>query len=317
VISTITLNPAIDFALSVDRFVVGGTNRCKLDAVDAGGKGINASRVVHRLGRSTMAYGFAGGETGNLLRRFLDNERVPYDFEEVDDMTRMDIMVFVAASGRRSKLLLPGARAELANFANLKVKLARIGAKETVVLGGSLPPGLPAGVYAELVEEFNARGVQTILDTSGDALAIALAAQPTLIKPNAEEAGEVLGTALTTDADVLKGALELQRRGARTVVISQGARGAIGVGPDGAFQVIPPAIEARSTVGSGDSMVAGLAIALDEGLGLHAGLRVGTAAGAATASIPGTHLCNAAQVAELEQLVTITKKPAVSIRATA
>lgn len=316
-ISTVTLNPAIDFALSVDRFVVGGSNRCKVDAIDAGGKGINASRVVHRLGRETMAYGFAGGETGNVLRRFLDAERVPYDFESLGEMTRIDVMVYVGASGQRSRLLLPGARVEPDNLANLKAKLARIGRNGTVVLGGSLPPGLPAGIYAELVEEFNARGVQSILDTSGEALAIALAARPEIIKPNVEEAGEVLGVVLKTDADVVEGALELQRRGARSVVISQGAGGAIAVGPDGAFKAVPPPIEARSTVGSGDSMVAGLAIALDESLGLETGLRLGTAAGAATASTPGTHLCNAFQVAGLEPGVVVTRLSRLSVRATA
>jgi 6-phosphofructokinase 2 len=317
VIATITLNPAIDFALSVDRFVVGGTNRCKLDAVDAGGKGINASRVVHRLGRRTMAYGFAGGETGNLLRRFLDAERVPYDFEPLAEMTRIDIMVYVGASGQRSRLLLPGARVGSGDFENLRVKLAGIGANATVVLGGSLPPGLDPDVYTELIEAFRARGVQTILDTSGEALAAALQARPALIKPNVEEAAEVLGRTLCGDAEILEGALELQRRGACSVVISQGADGAIGVGPEGAFKAIPPPIEARSTVGSGDSMVAGLAIAVDERLGLQTGLRIGTAAGAATASISGTHLCDAAMVARLEPIVVIAPMPPAGVRATA
>lgn len=316
-IATLTLNPAIDLALSVDRFVVGGTNRCNLDAVDAGGKGINASRVVHRLGRLTTAYGFAGGSTGNLLRKLLDDERVPYAFESLDDMTRIDIMVYVGASGQRSKLLLPGARVEPDDLANLKVKLSGIGSSAVMVLGGSIPPGLKAGVYAELIEEFNGRGVQTILDTSGEALAVALAARPALIKPNVDEASEVLGRSLCGDADILHGALELQRRGARSVIISQGPDGAIGVGPEGAFKAMPPPIETRSTVGSGDSMVAGLAIALDENLGLKTGLCLGTAAGAATASIPGTHLCDAARVATLEPLVIITPLSPAPVRAIA
>jgi 1-phosphofructokinase len=137
VISSVTLNPAIDFALSIDAFVVGGTNRCKLDAIDAGGKGINASRVVHRLGRQTMAYGFTGGETGSLLRRFLDVEGVPHDFQVQDEMTRIDITVYVAASGQRSRLLLPGACVEYRDLANLKARLATIGRDTTVVLGRS------------------------------------------------------------------------------------------------------------------------------------------------------------------------------------
>lgn len=111
--------------------------------------------------------------------------------------------------------------------------------------------------------------------------------------------------------------MELQRLGARGVVISQGADGAIGVGPNGGFKAVPPAIEARSTVGSGDSMVAGLAIALDEALGLESGLRLGTAAGAATAAIPGTHLCDAAQVSDLESRVLVARLPASQVRITA
>lgn len=316
-ISSVTLNPAIDFALSIDAFVVGGTNRCRLDAIDAGGKGINASRVIHRLGRPTMAYGFIGGETGSLLRRCLDAEGVPHDFHVLDEMTRIDIMVYVAASGQRSRLLLPGARVEYRDLAHLKAQLAAIGPHTTVVLGGSLPPGLQPGVYAELVDEFNLRGARTILDTSGAALELALKAHPTLIKPNVEEAACVLGRSLKGDADVLQAALELQRRGACSVVISQGAEGAIGIGPDGVFKAVPPQIEAKSTVGSGDSMVAGLAIALDEGLGLRSGLSLGTAAGAATAATAGTHLCDAARVADLQPRVLVKRVATSQVRVTA
>lgn len=303
-IATVTLNPSLDEAIAIDEIVLGATNRCSLDALDPGGKGINASRVIHRLGRRTRAYGFVGGAVGALLTERLQAEGLPHDFDEVTGLTRLNVMIYESASGRRSRLYLPGAPVQPAQAAALFERAIQSAAQGIVVLGGSLPPGLPETIYAEFVIAARAAGVRAIVDTSGAALDAVLAARPLLVKPNVEEAEALLGRALPNDASVLAAAREIRDRGPEFVVVSQGAAGAIGVGPDGAWKVEPPAVEACSTVGSGDSMVAGMAIVFNEGGGFVAALRLGTAAGAATAMVAGTHLCDPDQVAGLLPGVT-------------
>ncbi len=313
-VTTLTLNPALDEAVAIDGLVLGGTNRCDLDALDPGGKGVNASRVIARLGRATRALGFAGGATGALLRARLDAEGVPHDFDDVAGATRINIMIYERAAVRRTRVYLPGPQTAPAQLAGVYAKLGAIAPGGIAIVAGSLPPGLPDTTYRDIVAWLGARGVRTIVDASGAALAHALDARPFLIKPNVEEAEEVLWRKLGDHASVMRAADELRRRGARYVVISQGAQGAIGAGPDGVWKAVPPPVEARSTVGSGDSMVAGLAIAFNEGSGFAEGLRLGTATGAATATTPGTHLCERANVEQLLPQVVVEQVASLQSR---
>lgn len=304
-IATVTLNPALDEAVSLEALVLGGKSRCSLDSLDPGGKGVNASRVISRLGRQTVALGFAGGLTGDLLRKKLRDEHVPHEFFDVEETTRVNIMIYERANARRSRLYLPGPRVEAVHLMRLRTRLQALPDGAVVVLGGSVPPGLAPTIYRDLILELKARGIKTIVDTSGEALAAALEAGPTLVKPNLEEASALLARSLSDDRDVLSAAQEFRALGAEQVVISQSAHGAIGVTCAGAWKARPPKIEVRSTVGSGDSMVAGLAIALDEGRSLVEGLRLGSATGAATAMVAGTQLCRAADVRTIFEQVAI------------
>jgi 6-phosphofructokinase 2 len=313
-IPTVTLNPAVDEALTIDELVLGGVNRCGLSFLDAGGKGVNASRVIHRLGRKTIALGFVGGTTGGMIRSRLDEEGVPHAFCDVKEMTRVNVMLYERAKGRRSRIYLPGAAVGVSQLAELKRRLLQACSGDVVVLGGSLPPGLPESTYYDLIKWLQEHGIRSIVDTSGAPLARLLAARPTLIKPNVEEAGELLGRAIVTDDDALEAAHELRGLGAENVVISQGQDGAVAIGIDEAWKASPPAVVTRSTVGSGDSMVAGLAIAFAEGRGLAEGLRLGTAAGAGTAMTPHTHLCEKADFDRLLPLVTLRPLAAASAR---
>jgi 6-phosphofructokinase 2 len=295
----VTLNPALDEAIAIGELVLGDTNRCSLDGLDPGGKGINASRVIHRLGRPTVAYGFAGGSTGQMLRERLRAEGLTLEFDEVDEPTRLNIMVYERDRLRRTRIYLPGASVTPVQAATLCRRLEQVEPGSLVIFGGSVPPGLPDTIYYECVSALRARGIRSIVDGSGAALKAVLAAKPLLIKPDVEEAEALLQRRLLDDAATLSAAEELRRLGPEYVVISQGAEGAIGVGPDGAWKVVPPSIRACSTVGSGDSMVAGIAIAFNEGSGFAEGLRLGTASGAATAMVSGTQLCDAQEVLRL------------------
>ena len=305
IVTTVTLNPALDEAISLEGFELGGVNRSSLDALDPGGKGVNASRVMARLGRETLALGFAGGVTGNLLREKLDAEGLLHAFDDVEELTRLNVMIYERASGRRTRLYLPGPHVPLEKIDLLKVRLSQAPPGAYVVFGGSVPPGLPPEIYRDLVRWLNARGVHSIVDTSGSALAAVLEARPALIKPNVEEAAQVLGRQLDGADAIVEAAYELQRLGARRVVISRGADGAVGLDEHDCWEAIPPNIAARSTVGSGDSMVAGIAVALSEGGTLKDGLLLGSAAGAATAMVAGTKLCRKSDVEELLPAVMV------------
>jgi 6-phosphofructokinase 2 len=265
------------------------------------------------LGRKTVAYGFAGGATGRILLGRLQDEGLTLDLDEVDEPTRLNIMIYERDRLRRTRLYLPGPRIAPAQAAALRARLEQLEPGSIVIFGGSVPPGLPETIYYEFVLALGARGIRSIVDTSGAALKAVLAAKPLLIKPDVEEAEALLGRRLVGDAATLSAAEEIRRLGPEYVVISQGADGAIGAGPDGAWKLIPPSISACSTVGSGDSMVAGLAIALNEGSGFVEGLRLGTATGAATAMSSGTQLCEAQQVLRLlSEVVLHTLSPTES-----
>jgi len=143
------MNPAVDEAIAIDEVALGDINRCDLDAVDPGGKGLNASRVVARLGRRTVALGFVGGVTGELVRARLDAEGVPHAFDDVPGLTRINVMVLERRLARRTRRYLPGPRVSAADLERLRARLADVRAGETVIVAGSVPPGVAPTVYGD------------------------------------------------------------------------------------------------------------------------------------------------------------------------
>ena len=299
-IITLTPNPAVDQTLFLDRLTLNDVNRYDESQLDPAGKGINVSRVAHRLGWPTIAFGFQGGEVGAIAERALDREGVPYHFVPVPGQTRLNMTV-VDAGGRTSTSLYgPGPPVSADRIETLEGLLRFwLQAGRVLVLAGSLPPGVPDDLHARYIELAKAHGVETILDADGAAFGLGVEARPSLIKPNRPEAERLLGRQLPHQQAVVEGARELLERGIRTVVISLGASGAVAADEDGVWLATPPSVELRSTVGSGDSLVAGLAIAMARGDDIVDGLRVGTAAGAATALMPGSALATASDVEEL------------------
>lgn len=306
-IYTVTLNPALDEAISIDTLELGETNRCAFNALDPGGKGINASRVIHRLGRPTLALGFAGGVSGGFLSSALAAEGVPHVFDTIDGFTRVNVMLYESSTAARTRLNLPGPVVAHEQLLALRARLEVLKPGEIVVLGGSIPPGLPSSTYAELMRWLHRRGARCIIDASEEALALAFAEKPLLVKPNVEEAEELLGRELRTETAIVDAVLELRARGAEYAVISRGDVGAIGAGPEGLYNVLPSSLHVTSAVGAGDSMTAGMAVAFNEGMGFENALRWGSACGTATSMTTGTKLCDAAQVYALLDGVRIEK----------
>ena len=290
-IVSLTLNPAVDKTVFVDGLTSTDVNRVSRSLLDPGGKGINVSRVVHRLGEPTIAFGFLAGNLGAIVSRALDDEGVVHRFAWVPGETRLDVVVVDERAGKTLKLWDRGPHVAGAALDGLLADVRRwLRAGSVLVVAGSAPPGVPADVYASLVAEGRRLGVKTILDADGATLRSALAARPSVIKPNVAEAEALLERRLPDVPSVVAAARELRTRGPDAVVVSMGSRGSVCATADGALLAVPPPVQRRSTVGSGDSLVAGLAIGLANGWPIADGLRLGTAAGAATAITEGTEL---------------------------
>ncbi|MBS1151906.1 MAG: fructose-phosphate kinase [Myxococcaceae bacterium] len=309
-IVTVTMNPAVDQTAWVERLEPGEVHRVLETHLDPAGKGINVSRMAHRLGWPTIAFGFVAGEIGNLVARALDAERVQHHFVRISGQTRVNTTLVERENGRASSFYAPGPAVPPDAAQSLDALLRFwIQAGRVLVLAGSLPPGIPANAYADYVRVAKRLGVKVIVDSDGNSMREAVAAVPDLIKPNVAEAERLLERKLPDLASIRLAARELAGRGIGTVIISMGADGALCIDQNRTWHVHPLVVQRLSTVGSGDSMIAGLAVALARGGSIEEGLRLGTAAGAATAMTPGTALGTSAEVAELLPRVRLEELP--------
>ena len=309
-IITLTLNPAVDQTMVVSEVTLGEVNRVREVYLDPAGKGINVSRMVHRLGWPTIAFGFLAGEIGLLAEKALDNEGVQYHFVHVPGQTRLNVALIDESTGVLTNYNGRGLRVDEESVARLdEVLTFWLQAGSVLVLAGSLPRGMPEDTYARYIELAKAAGSKTILDADGEPLRLGLEAEPTLIKPNRPEAQRLLGRQLPDLEAVTDAARELAATRSTIVIISMGGNGAVYATKDGAWLAVPPEIELNSSVGSGDALVAGLAVALAGDRPLVEGLREGTAAGAATAQTAGTTPGSKEEVARLLPQVQIKELP--------
>lgn len=284
-IVTVTLNPAVDKTLIVHAFKPGATNRATIDRVEVGGKGINVARTLKHLGCSVFATGFLGADDRHGTTAMLAQQGIEADFVHVAGDTRINLKLIDPFAGVETEINEPGFQVSAEAINLLEVKLRALVRKASVlVLSGSLPPGTPLDLYAELVVVGHAEGVPTILDTAGPALAHGLAAKPDLVKPNRAEAEELIGMRITDEQSLLAAADRILALGAHNVVISLGPDGALSASSDGSWRAHSPLITARSTVGAGDAMVAALAYGLLQSLPAPEALRLATAASSAAAT---------------------------------
>lgn len=288
---TVTLNTAIDKLYTVEKLVPGEVTRVQTVSATPGGKGLNVSKVAALAGSEVCAMGFVGGHNGEWLLQLLEeaNPAIRQNFTKTAAETRTCINIRDNSILQHTEFLEPGApvtQEEYERFlADYTAALEEAGA---VSISGSMPKGVPMECYATLIELAKAKGVPVLLDTSGELLKRGAAACPTLMKPNTDELAQLLGEPVSGEEQVLAALKELTARGVKYAVASLGSKGALAVGPEGAFRAIPPTIEPVNTVGCGDSMLAGLALMLLRGLSLEEGLRVATALGSGNALSPKT-----------------------------
>lgn len=280
---TVTLNPAIDYVIQTDQpLQLGAVNRNCAEAIHFGGKGINVSCVLQELGVDSIALGFIAGFTGKGLEQGLQRQGLNTDFITVaDGLTRINVKI---TGQPETQINGMGPRITQKEMEQLLDRLSRLTEQDVLVLSGSSPSCLGQEVYGNLLAAVSQKHIPVVVDASGELLCRTLPHRPFLVKPNHLELGELFGLELETDQQIVCCAEQLQKMGAENVLVSMGERGAILLDAQGKLHRIScPSGQVVSTVCAGDAMVAGfLAGYLQTGSYDYA-LRLGTAAGSATA----------------------------------
>lgn len=308
-ILSITLNPSLDYTLFVKSLLVGDTNRVVRQEVDAGGKGINLSRITAELGVESVATGFLGGAPGDYVRRVLTEQGVRDECLRVAGETRRNFNVeSMEAEVPPTTLNAAGEAISGDEWRALCTKVCELakGAK-WVAMGGSLPPMVAVDAYEELLECARGAGAKVLVDADGEPMRHALRARPDLLKPNAKEATRLVGYEVNSDETAIRAAQDLLENvnAGGMVVVSRGADGAVLATPEGVWLGRSPDIEARSTIGAGDSFLGGFLAHLVKGSPPDAALRWGLAAGAATAMTDGTQIGRRPVIEELYERASV------------
>lgn len=296
-VATLTLNPCVDKSASVARVVAERKMRCGPPRFEPGGGGLNVARALGHLGGAATAVYLAGGPTGALLGRLLDAERVRHVPVPTAGWTRENFIAYDEGAGLQYRFGMPGPEVAAGEWERALGALSALDpAPAWVVVSGSLPPGLPDDACAQVVRAVRQRGGRAIVDTSGPALRGTLEGargEPAdLVKPSVGELAALVGRGLAGPADLEAAARSVvDGGGARAVLVSLGAGGALLATDRGAERLVAPTVPVQSKVGAGDSMVAGVVLALARGRSLSEAARFGVAAGAAAVMTPGTELC--------------------------
>ena len=301
-ILSVTLNPCIDQTLFVDGLKPHDTNRVVRAETDAGGKGVNLSRVAVELGGVSVATGFLGGGPGAYVRKVLDLQGVGHDFVEVAGDTRTNFSVEDGSGEPPTTFNTKGPGVSDEEW-DLLVERAKEWCQKSgwVALGGSLPQGVPVDAYLVLGRIAKAAGSRLSLDADGEAMRRGLEAKPHFIKPNGKEAGRLLGRSIEKIEDAIFAAEELLQylEPEGVCVVSLGADGAVLASGKTTLIGRPIEVETKSTIGSGDSMVGAILCAFGMGMPLAEAFKLGIAAGAATATTDGAEIARKSVVEEL------------------
>ena len=307
-IVTVTLNASIDKAYYLNSPVIDGTvHRISVVYNSAGGKGLNASRAITTLNYPVCATGFVGGNNGRYLVELAHKDGITSDFIYTEQETRSCINI-LEPNGQSTEFLEPGQPVLTKDFLAFKAKLAELAKNaEVVTFNGSIPKGISAAKYKELIEETMAAGVPCIVDASGSLLTSCIDVLPTMIKPNTDEIGQLLGREVSTEDEIIKAAQELYKRGIKIVVISLGAQGALMVSDEGTFRATPPKIKVINPVGAGDTLVGAFAVALAQKKTISECLVFALSCATASCLSAGTGRFDQGVAAKIQKQVSIKK----------
>ena len=291
-IATLTLNSSIDKSSEVDSVAAEIKLRCSEPDFHPGGGGINVSRAIHRLAGHSTAFYTAGGGPGQIMSELLASEQLDHRAISIKGWTRETLTIFERSTTLQYRFGMPGPQVQEDEWRRALNDVIDSDA-DIIVGSGSIPPGVPTDIYAQLSRRAAAVGKRVIVDTSGDALQAIRGAGVYLAKPNLSELQAMTGSSFDHEHEIRQMARKAIQQGlAEVLAISMGGSGAILITADDDIFMRAPIVPIKSKVGAGDSMVAGLTLALARGADLHEALRWGVAAGTAAVMTPGTELCH-------------------------
>ena len=299
-IYTVTVNPSIDYVMHIHSLQSGRTNRSDDEHYSVGGKGINVSVILSRLGVRNQALGFAAGFVGQEIVRQMSEMGLDTDFILMHEgCSRINVKL---KSDAETEINAAGPAIDKRYVEMLVSKLHKLSRGDTLVLAGSIPPSMPEDLYCRLLRPIAGRGIRLAVDATGKTLTDVLPFHPFVIKPNRAELEEIAGRRLDDEASLAKAAHELQRQGAGHVLISLGAEGALLVSEDGTlYRAAAFKGSVQNSVGAGDSMLAGFLAGMAQSGDLEQALRLGSAAGSATAF--------SSELARAEDITALLQRP--------
>lgn len=305
-IITVTFNPAIDKTAEVEELQVGGLNRLSNVMQDAGGKGVNVSKTIKAFGGETLCTGFLAGSSGEYIEHTLKDLDIHSDFVWVDGMTRTNLKV-LDKDKELTELNEAGPSIGIKEVEKLKQKICELcNADSIVVLSGNVSKGVDTNIYKELIEDIKQAGGKVIFDADGELFAKGIQAKPLVIKPNKYELATYFKVSQdVTNDEIIRLAKTLLNEDTKYVVVSMGKEGSIFITKDQVIQAEALKVEAHSSVGAGDAMVAGITYAIEQGYPLEEMIRFAVAASAGAVMTKGTQPASIDVVKELKDKVVL------------
>ncbi len=291
-IVTITFNPAIDKSTTISTLIPEKKLKCTPPVFEPGGGGINVARAIKKLGGNATAIYLAGGYSGKFLSQLLEEDHIHSIVIETAQHSRENLIVLDISSNLQYRFGMPGPVTTENEWKQVLDKLEKMNDVEFIVASGSLPTGVPKDIFARIADISKRKNAKFIVDTSGEALKDAVNEGVYLLKPNLSELSFLAGKDELNGNEVEDVAKRLIRKGkCEVIVVSLGATGAMLVTKDETHHIIPPPVKKNSTVGAGDSMLAGIVLSLSEKKSLLEAAQYGVACGTAASMTYGTQLC--------------------------
>ncbi len=307
-IITITFNPAIDKSTTVPALIPEKKLKCTKPVYEPGGGGINVARAIKKLGGTATAIYMAGGYTGKAFTQLLNKEGIDSIVAEIKENTRENLIVYETSTNQQYRFGMPGPSILEHEWQQCLAQIENIKEADFIIVSGALPQGIPLAVYSKIGSIARSINAKLIVDTSGEALMEAVQTGLYLIKPNLAELSSLLGKEGLNIERVDEAAREVINKGkCEVVVVSMGAAGAMLVTGNLAMHIMPPAVKIKSTVGAGDSMLAGIVLSLAQNKSIEEAAQYGVACGTAATMNAGTELCRKEDADHLYKLIQMNK----------
>jgi len=311
-ILTLTINPSVDRNIQVDRLVFEDRAYILASSDSAGGRGMNASRVLHAFGAKTLAIVTSGGAKGERLEKLAAKSGFPVKVVRISNEIRVNLTITdrQGLTIKLNELGPPITPDELTSIE--KAVESRLETATWLMLCGSIPPGVSPHFYTKLIQMARDRKVKTLLDTDGAALLHGIEAGPTVVSPNQAEAERLLNRALITRAQFMEAATRIKAMGAESVILSLGSRGVVATDGNRLLEVVPPRVDAVSPLGAGDALAAAFVWAASKKKDFADCVRWAVAAGTASARLPGLVFATLEQTKEIYKSVEVVEVNSMS-----